>query len=96
MPHEESRKEVGLPVRPFLYTLDQIAGLLSMSKDTLHRLVIYYEGRSVHRRTPEDLQFINLAKRGVKPEVWRCSEEEFIRWMRFKGFKVRDSSWARK
>lgn len=96
MPHEEWRKEIGLPVRPFLYTLSQIATLLSMSEDMLHRRIIFYEGRSVHRRKPDELQFINIAKRDEKPAIWMCSEEELVRWARFKGFKVRDSSWARK
>lgn len=96
MPHEERRKEVGLPVRPFLYTLSQIATLLSMSEDMLHRRIIYYEGRSVHRKQPDELQFINIAKVGTKPAIWMCSEEEFVRWMKYKGFKVRDSSWARR
>lgn len=95
MPTEEWRKEVGLPVRPFLYTIEQIAGLLSCSVDLLHRTIAYYEGRSVHRRRPMELHFVNIAKPEDKP-LWRCSEQELVRWMRFKQIKVYDSSWSRR
>jgi len=95
MTHEENRTFVGLPVRPFLYSRKQITQLLGVTEQYFHTNVAYYEGKSVHRLTQQDMKFINIAPSGLKP-IWRCEEKEFVRWCKHKGIKVRDASWARK
>jgi hypothetical protein len=44
--HDPSRR-VGLPMRPFLYTLDQISTLLEIDQRTLKLHYIFYEGLQV-------------------------------------------------
>jgi hypothetical protein len=95
MTHEDDRKEVSLPVRPFLYTHEQVAQILGMTENGLSNHVAFYEGASVHKYTPHDLKFINVGKPDDK-KIWRCEERELVRWMKLKGVKVRDASWARR
>lgn len=80
------RHKVGLPPRPFLYTLDQIAAILSIREDTVRTRYIWYDGRSVGVRRKQEMLARNIADPDEKPD-WRVSEQEFIRWMQFKGFK---------
>jgi hypothetical protein len=82
-------EKVGLPARPFFYTLDQIAGLLSMDMQSLYRMV-FYEGRTLVIKQNFHLWAVNLAAPGDKPE-WRVIEEELIRWMRYKHIEVTES-----
>ena len=79
-------EKVGLPIRPFLYTLDQIAGVINVKLDTLAKNYVYYEGRSTGGRYSALLVARNIAPDDMTPE-WRVSDREFIRWMRVKGFK---------
>lgn len=95
MSHEDNRKIVNLPVRPFLYSLNQVASILSVTVVYFRLNIAYYEGRSIHRQTPHDMRFINIAPEGQKP-VWRVAEQELVRWMRIKGYTVHDASWARR
>lgn len=77
---------VNLPVRPFLYTLDQIQTLLSMTVNQLNPH-LFYQGRSVGRQRPELMIARNVSiDRNDKPD-WRVLEIELVRWMRLKGFK---------
>ena len=91
-PSEQARPaDVGLPMRPFLYTQDQIAGLLSCELPSVNRWT-HYDGRSVGAR-PADLMLArNIANDGDKPE-WRVAEGELIRWLKRKGFKFYDRGW---
>ena len=95
MSHEEDRRVINLPVRPFLYSMPQVAGILSITIHHLQMNIAYYDGRSIHRQTPHDMKFINIAKEDKRP-VWRVAEQELIRWMKIKGFCVHDASWARR
>ena len=80
-------ESVGLPVRPFLYTIDQIALLLSVPQGVVESSYLYYEGRSSGIRSKDLISAVNIAKRHEKPE-WRVAEREFVRWLRHKGFRV--------
>lgn len=79
-------KKVGLPVRTFLYTLDQLSVMLELSVNTLQQNYVYFEGRSIGSRDNSFLTARNLAPANKPPE-WRVTEKEFIRWMRSKGFR---------
>ncbi len=79
--------KIGLPVREFMYTLDQIAFLLEVELSTLKTSMIYFEGRSVGAVNKDRMQAYNIASAGEKPD-WRVPERFFKRWMRFKGFKI--------
>jgi len=89
---DQTRAAMGLPVRPFLYTLDQIATLISLTDASLARH-LHYDGRSVGPRHPDRLLARNLAATGDKPE-WRVAEHELIRWVRRKGFRVYERGWV--
>lgn len=79
--------KIGLPLREFMYTIDQIAYLLEMEESYLRSRVIFFEGRSVGVPTKEEMLAVNVARADEKPE-WRVAERYFKRWMRFKGFKI--------
>lgn len=74
-------KKVGLPVRPFLFTLDQVAGLLSLSQGELENKYIHFWGRSEGRllANGDRIKAVNIAPSDQAPE-WRVSEEDLIRW----------------
>lgn len=74
-------KDVGLPPRPFLYTLDQVAGLLSLDPDTFAGEWVYFDGLSLGIRKHDLLRAQNIAPVG-KAETWRITESELIRWMK--------------
>ena len=79
--------QVGLPPKPFLYTMDQIATLLSLSEDQVRRQYIWYDGRSTGSTSVHLMIARNIAKPGATPE-WRVADRELVRWMRVKGFKL--------
>lgn len=80
-------KTVGLPVREFFYTTDQVAYLLEIEEDYLKRSLIFYEGRSVGVPPKSQMRAVNFARAGTSP-VWRIPESSFKRFLRFKGLKV--------
>lgn len=80
---------IGLPPRVFLYTVDQISVLTSISEKKLHISHIFHEGRDIGRRQAHELLARNIAPPEDKPD-WRIAEKELIRWMRSKGFKYYD------
>lgn len=90
MPRIIDPEKIGLPPRPFLYTIDQIASILSMRESVVHQRHIYHEGRDIGRRSPHEMLAHNIAPPNDKPD-WRVSEQELLRWMRLKGFKYYDS-----
>lgn len=80
------RKSVGLPPRPFLYTLDQISVMLDLSLVSIRQSYIFFEGRSIGSKRKDLMIAQNIAPADQAPE-WRVPEREFIRWMRTKGFR---------
>lgn len=84
---DQEPKQFGLPLRVFLYTLDQIATMVQVDLHNLRTHYIHYEERSVSFRPHGKMSARNIASDGEKPE-WRVAEKEFIRWLRYKGFKV--------
>lgn len=86
-----SRENMGLPIRPFLYTLDQIATLIAVELPALKRVYVYFQGRHVGPVPPDKMHAINIAPDGEKPD-WRVAEKEFKRWLRNRGWRVYDRS----
>ena len=80
---------IGLPARPFLYTVDQISVLVGVPERTLHQQHLYHEGRDIGIKDRHHLTARNIARPEDKPD-WRISEREFIRWMKLKGWKYYD------
>lgn len=91
-PNLPARPEsVGLPPRPFLYTLDQISVILSISQAEVKTRYVYFEGRSTG---PRNVRL--LVARNINPDLndrpdWRVAERELIRWMKVIGFKYYDA-----
>jgi hypothetical protein len=88
----EPGQAVGLPPRPFLYTLDQVAYLIQIEESTLRRSYLHYEGRSVGAPARGVIVTRNIAPVGLKPE-WRVAERELVRFMKFKGFRYHERGW---
>ena len=80
---------VGMPARVFLFTIDQIAVMLSVQSNTVAQSYLYYEGRSIGSRSKSLMVARNIAPADEKPE-WRVAERELVRWLRFKGFRYYD------
>lgn len=78
---------IGLPVRPFFYTIDQLSVILVVSSNQIRTNYLHYEGRSVGAPSRDKMVARNIAPADQKPE-WRVAERELIRWLRRKGFKV--------
>ena len=79
-------KKIGMPTRVFLYTVDQLSVMLDLDEATIKRSYLFFEGRSTGVRARDLMTARNIAQPGEKPD-WRIAEREFIRWMRYKGFK---------
>ena len=88
-------ERIGIPVRPFLYTVDQIATLLNLSEQKVHVNVLYHEGRDIGMSRKDQMTARNIARREDKPD-WRVTERELVRWMKVKGFEFYERGWARK
>lgn len=85
-------RKIGLPMRPFLYTLDQISTVLDIAESKVRSQYIHFEGRSIGVATRDQMIARNIAPADEKPE-WRVAEQEFIRWLKRKGFKHYDRSF---
>lgn len=82
--------KVGLPPRPFLYTIDQISIITDLSESQLKNGgVIHYEGRSISIPSRRQMIARNIAPDDQKPE-WRVAERELIRWLKVMGFRYYD------
>lgn len=84
-------EKLGLPMRPFLWTLDQVATMLNMGVPNLKASYVYFEGRSTGPRSVHLLVARNIAKPDATPE-WRIAEMEVKRWLKTKGFKFYEPS----
>lgn len=79
------RNSVGLPEKPFFFTLDQIGGFLEMDITTL-RKVLFYQDRSVGLCPKDRIKCINMAAANETPE-WRVLDRDFIGYLRYKGIR---------
>jgi len=74
------RGEVELPIREFMYTLDQIAYMLDTTIPILQKS-LYYRGRS-RGSNRGMLVAVNISLPQQRPE-WRVPENNFITWMTY-------------
>lgn len=88
-----TREEIGLPIRPFLFTLDQIATLIATSPSVVRSRYTFFEGRTVGKRQADRLLARNIANPGEDPD-WRVAEAELIRWLRRKGFRFYERGYG--
>lgn len=87
----DDRTKLNLPARPFLYTLDQIGVILSMTEASLKRSGhCFFTGRQPGRPLPDEIRCINIAQGHTDKPDWRVEEKELIRWMKRKGFTYVD------
>lgn len=77
---------VGMPTRVFLYTLDQLSVMLDIDPKSIELQYVYFEGRSIGTKHRHLMIARNIAPSDQKPE-WRIAEREFVRWLKFKGFR---------
>jgi hypothetical protein len=74
-------------MRPFLYTVDQLAEMLSLTESYIRRYLLHYEGRSTGAPRKDQMLARNIAPADAPKAEWRVSDFEFRKWMRLKGFK---------
>lgn len=86
-PRRRSAEDIGLPPRPFFYTIDQIALLISMPEARIKSGLLYYDGRTPGLKPTDMMRAVNIAPASEKPE-WRVNEQEFVRWLRYKGYTL--------
>lgn len=79
-------KSLGLPPRPILYTLDQIATILAVDMVSMRQRV-YFVGRTTVRRVPKMVAAHNISPPTIVPD-WRVSEKELVRFFKECGFRV--------
>lgn len=92
---ERAAERVGLPVKPFLYTLDQIAFLISVEEKTVKTSYLWYKGRSVGSPPKDKMQAVDISPASADKPEWRVAEREFVRWLRTKGFRYQDRGWIK-
>lgn len=91
---DKNVREVNIPIRPFLYSLDQIGAMIDMDAEMLAKGFIYFDGRSIGIKRNWQMMARNIAPPDMTPE-WRVLDREFIRWMRNQGFRVVERGWVR-
>lgn len=92
---KDEREAIGLPVRPFLYTVDQIATLLQLEQSDIESRYLFFDRRSTGARPKDKMLARNIAPDGEPPD-WRITERELIRWMRFKGWRFYERAYPTK
>ncbi len=85
-------RRMGLPIRPFHYSVDQIAEILSLSTNRVRVHYIYYEGRHTGLAPKDRMVAKNLNPTPGQVD-WRVSEVEFIRWLKRQGYRIYDTSY---
>lgn len=90
----EAAKRIGLPVKPFFYTTDQVAFLLSIEETYLKQVLLHYQGRSVGPCPRNKILAINMAPEGESP-VWRINERNLVQYFRFKGLRYYERGYLK-
>ena len=78
---------IELPVRDFLYTIDQIAMLFEVPEETVLNSYLFYQNRSVGVRPKGKMLARDISPDDEPKPDWRVPERELVRWMRYKGFR---------
>lgn len=88
------KRDIGLPVREFMYTLDQIAFLLQIEESQLKRAYLHYESRSVGTCPKDRMLAVDISPDNAARPEWRVAERHLKRWMRYKGWKVYERGYV--
>jgi hypothetical protein len=81
------KMRIALPVRVFLYTMDQLAALLSVDEETLAARYLYFQGLSAGVRGSR-MTARNIEIDPRQPPRWRVAESEVLIYLRNKGFTI--------
>ena len=76
-----------LPVRIFLYTIDQVCTILGVDEDTLCGRYLYFAGVSTGVQGRRMLTHNVEIDPTARPR-WRVAESEVLRYLAQSGFKV--------
>lgn len=76
-----------------MFTLDQIADMLAIKVATLEVGYVWFDGRSGGLPSRDEIIARNIAPPDAPPE-WRVAENDFIRWLKKKGFRFHDRGFA--
>jgi len=87
------RDRIGLPPRIFLYTVDQVAQMLSLTIPYVKNTLLFYDRREPGLTPKTRLRAINIAPEGETPE-WRVTERELIRYLRSRGVKFYETGYG--
>lgn len=97
--HEELiRKDlqaIGIPIKPFMYTLDQVATMISVEPTWFAANYVWYTGRTSGIPKKDLLTARNVAPVSLDPQ-WRIVDQELLRWCRHKGIRVYERGWVKK
>lgn len=81
-------RQVGLPPNVFLYTLDQVATILSLPVEEFKsKGYVFYEGRSTYIKKTSQMSARNITPDPKDAPVWRILDQELVRWLKLKGFR---------
>lgn len=89
------KRDVGLPVREFMYTIDQIAYLLAVTENHLKRHLLHFEGRSVGACPKDKILAVDISPDDAPRPEWRVAERHLKRWMRYKGWKIYEHGYLK-
>ena len=78
-----SRPVVYQPARIFLYTLDQVASMLSVTEQELRERFVFFMELNLGTPARNQMRARNIGPRADQPDRdWRISDEELIAWMK--------------
>ena len=77
-----------------LYTLDQVATMLSISETQLVAQYIYFPGRSTGPNSSRLMTARNIAPTLDDTPEWRISEREIVRYCKVRGVRFHMRGWA--
>lgn len=88
----KERARCGLPIREFLYTLDQIAFILNVRVETLNQYVWFPDiagGKPQGKRKTQLMKAVNVVPSDMHahPE-WRVPEGQLIQFLKHKNIHV--------
>lgn len=86
-------KEVGLPDRVFMYEIDQIAFILELDEQYVKRNLLHYDRRSVGAIPKDKMLAVDVSPDDAKRPHWRVSENSLKRWLRYKGWRIRERGY---
>lgn len=87
-PRPKADSKLRLPHKEFLYTLDQVAGLLEIPIRTLWGH-LWFDGKVDQEAwTPKRMRAVSIARDDSLRPKWRVSETEFIRYLKYHHIEV--------